>query len=139
MLDFSLFQGQDPNQYSPLTLAFLGDGVYELLVRQYLVAKGNCPVRKLSSRKVDYVRCEAQAKALSHKLIPVLTQEETDIVLRGRNAHVGHVPKNSSVADYHSATALEALFGWLYMKGETARLYQLFSLVLEEMEGEDKL
>lgn len=119
-------------EMSPLTLAFLGDGVYELMVREYLLSRGNCPVKKLHSRAVELVRCEAQAKALSERIWPVLTEEEQAVVLRGRNAHVGHVPKNSSVADYHGATALETLIGYLYFKGEIQRLRSLFELVLKE-------
>lgn len=120
------------NEMSPLSLAFLGDGVYELLVREYLVSQGSCPVKKLHARAVELVRCEAQAAALSETLWPMLTQEERDVALRGRNAHVGHVPKNAQVGEYHGATALEALFGWLYLRGETSRLRQLFSAILEK-------
>lgn len=125
-----LQEGSSPKMLSPLTLAFVGDGVYELLVREYLVSLGNCPVKKLNSRKVELVRCQAQAQALS-ELWPLLLQEEQEVALRGRNAHVGHTPKNASVADYHSATALEALFGYLYLGGETIRLRELFGRILE--------
>lgn len=124
---------QPLNEMSPLTLAFLGDGVYELFVREYLVSKGSCPVKKLHSRAVELVRCEAQSKALSGDLWPLLTEEEQAVALRGRNAHVGHVPKNAEVGDYHAATALEALFGYLYLKGETDRLRQLFAVILERV------
>lgn len=117
-------------EYSPLTLAFMGDSVYELLVRNYLVSEGNCPVRALNQRKVELVRCEAQAKALVF-MWPALSEEEKEVAMRGRNAHVGHVPKNAQVADYHGATALETLFGYLYLKGETERLRELFTAVLE--------
>ncbi len=130
MQEFQPETQEDPNLLSPLTLAFLGDGVYELLVRQYLVGKGNCPVKKLHGRAVEYVRCETQARVLSEKLFPLLSPEEQAICLRGRNAHVGHVPKNASVADYHGATALEALFGWLYLKGEFKRIQELFLLAV---------
>lgn len=127
-----LQEGSSPKQLSPLTLAFVGDGVYELLVREYLVSLGNCPVKKLNSRKVELVRCQAQAQALE-RLWPRLTGEEQEVALRGRNAHVGHVPKNANVADYHGATALEALFGYLYLGGEVSRLRELFGLVMEEL------
>ncbi len=118
------------NELSPLTLAFVGDGVYELLVREHLVGQGNCPVKKLHGRAVEWVRCEAQAQALSATLWPMLTEEERQVALRGRNAHVGHVPKNAQVGDYHGATALEALFGWLYLRGELSRLRELFQAAL---------
>ena len=130
MLEMLQEQSGDPNLLSPLTLAFIGDGVYELLVRQYIVGKGNCPVKKLHEKTVDYVRCETQSRVLSQKLFPVLTEEEKAVCLRGRNAHVGHVPKNASVADYHGATALEALFGWLYLCGRQNRIGELFSLIV---------
>lgn len=127
----TLLQGDfSPKLLSPLTLAFVGDGVYELLVREYLVSQGNCPVKKLNGRKVELVRCQAQAQALSD-LWSGLSQEEQEVALRGRNAHVGHAPKNASLADYHSATALEALFGYLYLRGETTRLRELFGRTLE--------
>ena len=116
-MDTLLQEGQTPQSLSPLTLAFVGDGVYELLVREHLVAQGNCPVRKLHSRKVELVRCQAQAKALE-SLWPVLSEEERDVALRGRNAH-------------HGATALEALFGYLYLAGRGERLRELFAQVIE--------
>ncbi|MGI6255013.1 MAG: Mini-ribonuclease 3 [Acutalibacter sp.] len=126
-----LLQGGTPQGLSPLPLAFVGDGVFELLVREYLVAQGNCPVRKLHSRKVELVRCQAQAQDLEG-LWPQLSQEERDVALRGRNAHVGHVPKNAEVADYHGATALETLFGYLYLKGDLPRLRELFAQIMEK-------
>ena len=116
---------------SPLTLAFVGDVVYELLAREHIVAQGNCPVKKHNAKKVELVCCQAQAKAL-RQLWPQLTEAERDTALRGRNAHVGHVPKNATVEDYHSATALEALFGWLHLQGESARLRQLFAWIIGE-------
>lgn len=127
-----LYQGEfSPKGLSPLPLAFVGDGVYELLVREHLLAQGNCPVKKLNAKKVELVCCQAQAKAL-RQLWPQLTEAERDTALRGRNAHVGHVPKNATVEDYHSATALEALFGWLHLQGESARLRQLFAWIIGE-------
>ena len=124
----------DPKQLSPLTLAYVGDGVYELFVREYIVSKGNCPVKKLHSRAVEFVRCEFQAKVLAEVLMPLFTQEEMDICLRGRNAHVSHVPKNSTVADYHSATAFECVFGYLYLSGRLERLQMFFQKIIESVE-----
>ncbi len=119
----------DPSQMNALTLAFIGDGVYELLVRESLVAGGkDARVKDLHARAVSCVRCETQARAARDVLLPVFTDEEAAVYARGRNAHVGHVPKNASIADYHAATALEAVFGYLYLKGETARLHELFDL-----------
>ncbi len=130
-----LLQGDiSPKGLSPLPLAFVGDGVYELLVREYLAAQGNCPVKKLHARKVELVRCQAQAQALE-KIWPQLTPEEQEVAQRGRNAHVGHVPKNAALADYHGATALEALFGYLYLSGDMTRLRELFRCVIEQYAG----
>ena len=130
-----LLQGDiSPKGLSPLPLAFVGDGVYELLVREYLAAQGNCPVKKLHARKVELVRCQAQAQALE-KIWPQLTPEEREVAQRGHNAHVGHVPKNAALADYHGATALEALFGYLYLSGDMTRLRELVRCVIEQYAG----
>ena len=127
-----LYQGEfSPKGLSPLPLAFVGDGVYELLVREHLLAQGNCPVKKLNSRKVELVRCQFQAQALE-RLWPRLSGEEQEVALRGRNAHVGHVPKNANVADYHGATALEALVGYLFVTGQMERMEEILKLALED-------
>lgn len=120
----------DVRQISALDLAFVGDGVYDLLAREYLLQDGACPVKKLHQRKAGWVCCRAQARVL-RELWQGLTEEEQGIALRGRNAHVGHVPKNASVADYHGATGLEALFGWLYMTGGIERARELFLAAVE--------
>ena len=117
--------GQDPKLLSPLTLAFVGDGVYELLVRRNVVEGGNMPTKKLNARKVELVRASAQA-AVYDELEPMLTDREREILRRGRNAHTGSVPKNAQMADYRKATGLEALFGFLYLEGDDTRLQDLF-------------
>ena len=111
----------------------MGDAVYDLLAREYLLLAGSCPVKKLHQRKAAWVNCGAQAAALK-ALWPRLTQEEQAVALRGRNAHVGHVPKNATVADYHGGTAFEALLGCLYLKGEGERLRELFFAALDLLE-----
>lgn len=116
----------DPKQLSPLTLAFVGDGVFDLFVREEIVCSANRPVKELNRLKVDRVRCEAQA-ALFAQIEPLLTEEETDIFRRGRNAHTSHTPKNASPADYHTATGLEALFGYLYLTDRFDRIRQLLT------------
>ena len=120
---------------SPLTFAFIGDGVYELFVREYIVNKGNCPVKKLNNAKVELVRCEFQAEVSKNVLEPLFTESEKDIYLRGRNAHVGHVPKNSNVSDYHAATGFEAVFGYLYLTNEIERLKFLFGEIINYING----
>ncbi|MBE6730959.1 MAG: ribonuclease III [Ruminococcaceae bacterium] len=120
----------DIKTVSPLTFAFIGDGVYELFVREYIVNMGNCPVKKLNNAKVELVRCEFQAEVCKNVLEPLFTESEREIYLRGRNAHVGHVPKNSNVSDYHAATAFEAVFGYLYLTNEIERLKFLFGEII---------
>lgn len=115
--------------YSPLTLAFLGDGVYDLLVRETLVNRANRPAGELNRQKVAMVNCKAQAQ-FSELLMPMLTEKELAVYKRGRNAAPKCTPKNGSVADYHSATGLECLFGYLYINGEKERIDELFSVII---------
>lgn len=119
---------QNPNTYSPLTLAFLGDAVYGLLVREQLLLTANRPARRLHTLSVQAVNARAQAQA-AQKILPILTEDELAVYKRGRNAHPGHTPKNQSEGDYHSATGLEALFGWLYLHGAEERLRVLFDRI----------
>lgn len=129
---FHLSAGQGQvGQISSLGLAYLGDGVYELMVRAYLCLRGKATNKGLHRAALDYVAAPAQARRV-HKILPLLTAEEQDVFRRGRNSHTAAIPKGASVAEYHTATALEALFGWLYLRGETERLNQLFTLMMEE-------
>lgn len=114
----------EPSQLSPLTLAFVGDGVFDLFVREEIVCSANRPVKELNKLKVERVRCEAQAE-LYAKIEHLLTEEEADVFRRGRNAHTSHTPKNASNADYHTATGLEALFGYLYLSDRFDRIREL--------------
>lgn len=100
-------------------------------MRERLVCQANCSVNNLHKKTVAQVCCGAQATAAA-KIMPILTQEEQDVYMRGRNAHTTHTPKNASPADYHAATAFEALFGYLYLKGNIARLREFFSILCEE-------
>lgn len=118
----------DPNALSPLDLAFLGDSVYELFVREAIVTEANRPTAALNKEKVRFVNANAQQEA-AELLADVLTDEEASVFRRGRNAHTGHTPKNASSAAYHAATGVEALFGWLYLKGRFSRLRELFTLI----------
>jgi len=117
---------------SPLALAHVGDAVYELLVRAALHGLGGHSAGKMHEEAVKYVSAQAQACA-AERLAPVLTQEEMDIYRRGRNTKVNSVPHNASVGQYHAATGLEALFGYLYMSGRKERINELFELIMEEM------
>ena len=120
-----------PGCSAVLGLAYLGDGVYELMVRAYLCLRGKATNKGLHRAALDYVAAPAQARRVQ-KILPLLTAEEQDVFRRGRNSHTAAIPKGASVAEYHTATALEALFGWLYLRGETDRLNQLFTLMMEE-------
>ena len=119
------------NQISMLGLAHVGDGVYELLTRSLLCQQGHTGVQELHRLTVARVRAEAQARA-AEKLLPLLTEEELALYKRGRNTHVNSVPHNAELADYHAATGLEALFGWLYLLGRLDRIDELFSVITEE-------
>lgn len=121
----------DPNLLSPLALAFVGDTVYDLFVREKLVCQANRSANKLHHCAVEVVKASAQAKACE-KILPLLSQTEEAIFKRGRNAHTNHIPKNGNPRDYHYATALETLFGYLYLNGEIDRLRELFTLISEE-------
>lgn len=118
----------EPKQMNPLTLAFVGDVVFELLVRQRLVADGDRPVGQLHNLAVAQVKAAAQAEAY-HILEPLLDEEELSILKRGRNSHSVHPPKNAHPQDYRKATGVEALFGYLYLKGRTARVEELFAAI----------
>ena len=119
-------------QLSPSVLAFVGDGVYGLYVRTAL-AKVNRPSGELHKLSVELVNASAQAKAF--KIIePVLSEEELSVFKRGRNFHTSTTPKNSSNAQYHIATGLETLFGFLYLSGNTKRAEDLFELIMNSIQ-----
>lgn len=129
-----LLNGQLPplKEMSPLGLAFLGDAVYGLLVREHLLQQGNSTARRLHGISVEWVRCEAQAKALK-AIWEALTEDEQNWAHRGRNAHVSHIPKNAAPEDYHAATGLEVLFGALYTEGKMERIRELFQMIVHTM------
>lgn len=121
------------NAISTLGLAHLGDAVYELMVRAWLCLQGKATSRNLHQSAVHYVSAAAQAK-LSQKIFPLLTEPEQRVLRRGRNANPHSIPQAATREEYAAATALEALFGWLYLQGETDRLNLLFSKMMEESE-----
>ena len=123
-------QAVDVRELSPLTLALVGDGVYELMVRAWLISNGYGKKQNLHRETVSRVRASYQSQALK-RIEPLLTAEETAVAHRGRNAHVGSIPKNASRGEYMHATALEALFGYLYLNGRRDRLNELFAAIME--------
>ena len=119
-------QDIDLHTLSPLALAFVGDGVYSLMVRERLLSQANRPVNDLHKLAVKAVRAEAQSAAME-KLLPLLTEEEEAVFKRGRNAHTARTG-----ADYHRSTGFECLFGYLYLAGRIDRVRELFALCVEE-------
>ena len=124
----------DINNISMLGLAHIGDGVYELLTRTMLCSDGNKKVTELHKKSVAIVNAPAQAAAME-RLLPHLTPDELAIYKRGRNAKVNSVPQKADIGQYHAATGLEALFGWLYLQGRTERINDLYSVCVEESDG----
>ena len=123
----------DIRLYSPQALAFLGDAVYEILVRERIVHRANMPVNKLHLQAVEQVRASYQSKAYE-VVEPVLTEEELAALKRGRNISSIKPPKNGTMQDYRRATGLECLFGYLYLKGEIQRINELFLMIEEHLE-----
>ena len=119
------------NAISNLGLAHMGDCVFEILCRAWLCAQGEKTVDRLHRDTINMVKATSQAK-FADKLLPLLTEEELSYYRRGKNAHVHAVPKSATPAEYAKATGLEALFGALYLAGQTQRLNQLFKTVMEE-------
>ena len=122
----------EARQYSPLTLAFLGDSVYEIEVRYALTAQANCPVKQLHTEKIRYVCAAFQARAAEY-LQSVYTEDELAVYRRGKNAG-GTPSKNADPADYRKATGFEAVFGYLQLIGDQARIDKLFQTVWEKRE-----
>lgn len=124
---------QEINSYSPLVLAYVGDCVYELIVRTLLVEQSNCPVRKLHKRATAYVKAKAQADLIT-AMLDDLTEEEKDVYRRGKNAKSHTVPKNASLGDYRKATGMESVIGYLYLKKDMERVLELIKLGWERIE-----
>ncbi len=123
---------QEIKAISNLGLAHIGDGVFELLCRSYLCAKGGKNVGNLHRDTINMVKATSQAKFID-QLLPHLTEEELAYYRRGKNSHVHAVPKSASPAEYAKATGLEALFGALYLSGQTDRLNELFHIIIDEL------
>ena len=120
----------DLRTYSPLTMAFIGDGIYEVVIRTMAVTKANRANSDLHKDTVKYVKAENQAKMVEI-LKPHLSEEEADILRRGRNAKPNTVAKNASLGEYHRATGFETLIGYLYLAGRTERMLELIKIGVE--------
>lgn len=124
------------DSYSPLTLAYMGDCVYEMTIRTLLVSKGNAPVNTLNRKASNLAKASTQSKIISVLIeVEALTEEEFAVYKRGRNAKSFSTAKNASVNDYRRATGYEALIGWLYLSGRSRRALELIKLGFEAVEA----
>lgn len=128
--------GENPALLPSLTLAYVGDAVYELYVRRRLLEQGHVRVGDLHHRAVGYVRARAQAEALG-QLMPALSSEEEGVVRRGRNAKGHRPPRGSDPTEYAAATGFEALLGYLYLKAQDDRLAQVLKAAMRCLEGKE--
>ncbi len=128
-----LFKDINPeaDRLSPLVLAFIGDTVYDLLTRGYIIAQGNAPVNTMHTKAKHIVNATAQSRVYGI-IEPLLTEEEHAVMKRGRNAKSNTFAKNQSIVDYRRATGVEALFGWLYLKGQYDRIEELYNIGMED-------
>lgn len=126
-------ENADIRTYSPLTLAYVGDAVYELIIRSLLTGKGNAQVNRLHKRASALVNAGAQSDLLE-RIREELTEEELHVFRRGRNANSATMAKHATMTDYRKATGFEALMGWLYLTGQTERMLTLIRLGLEDTE-----
>lgn len=126
----------DMKTYSPLTLAYIGDSIYDLIIRTLVVCQGNCPANKLHKRSSALVKASAQAEMIE-KIMPLLTAEEEQIYKRGRNAKSYTMAKNASMLDYRKATGFEALMGYLYLENQMHRMIDLIKEGIRSLENVD--
>lgn len=123
---------QDPRMYSPLTLAYIGDGIYDILIRTIVLSRGNAPVNKLHKESTTYVKAKAQMQML-HAIEDMLTEEEMGVYKRGRNAKSYTSAKNATITEYRCATGFEALLGYLYLMDRMERVTELVKAGLERI------
>lgn len=130
------FDGKDVDirTYSPLTLAYIGDDVFDLIIRTIVVGKGNTSPNKLHNQTIKYVSAKAQSMILD-SVEPILTDEEKDIARRGRNSKPNTKAKNASVSEYMKATALEAVIGYLYLKDDMDRIFGLIKCGINNIDN----
>jgi len=126
---FSFSPARDPKQLNPLALAFIGDAIYEVFVRQYLLSLNNHRPYHLHKQATLYVSAKAQANSLI-KWLPMLTDEELEVVKKGRNAKSGGVPKNTEMLTYRHSTGFECLIGYLYFQQKFERLNTLMNVTV---------
>ncbi len=124
----------DIKTYSPLTLAYIGDGIYELMIRTILVGQGNRQAEALHKKASRYVKASAQAELIL-AVRDELTEEETQVFKRGRNARTSTMAKHATVHEYRHATGFEALMGYLYLTGQTDRMIDLIKLGMDKTGG----
>ena len=131
------FDGKDIDirTYSPLTLAYIGDDVFDLIIRTIVVNKGNTSPNKLHSNTIQYVSARAPSNILD-SIMPILTDEEKDIARRGRNSKPHSKAKNASTIDYLKATALESVVGYLYLKDDMERIFELIKYGINKIEDD---
>ena len=131
---------KDANAYSPLALAYIGDDVFNLIIRTVVVERANRPAHELHIETVKYVKAQAQAKMIEALLEKegFLTDEEVDIYKRGRNAKSYTSAKNASIHDYRKATGFEALVGYLYLSGRQERLIEIVKAAVDVVCEEEK-
>ena len=124
------------NAFSAPVLAYIGDSFFELLTRERIVNGGNCNISDLSAQSKKFVTAVSQSAA-AERVLPFLSAEEEAVYIKGRNAKTNHTPRSARTAEYHRATGLETLFGWLYICGRTDRARQVFDLCFPK-ETEEK-
>ena len=131
MAGIAIVSKEEAAQIPVLVLAYVGDAVYELFVRSWIVATEQVPVKQLHKHAVAFVSAKAQCASLM-KIADMLSETEQDIVRRGRNSKTTSSPKNVSIVDYRHATAFEVLIGYLYLSGQMQRLYDIIKLTFSD-------
>lgn len=122
---------KDIRTYNPISLAFIGDTIYDLIVRSLILGEGNSPINTMNKKAASIVRATSQAM-VHDAILSLLSEEEEDVLRRGRNAHKKTSAKNASVSDYHKSTGLEALIGYLYLLGREDRIFELIKTGFEK-------
>ena len=135
MIDFPYFPDAEINSFSPLSLAYVGDAVYEVYVRSYVMQNGNMQVNKLHRASTRYVSAKAQSTII-HSIMDSLTEEEIAIFKRGRNAHSYTSAKNADIVDYRHATGFEALIGYLFISKKFDRLNEIIKMSVDSVSAE---